>query len=128
VKASERNLLRYYRLELLGILFFALTFVAAVLHVIHLGPYWFDNLLAFCAIVFPAVGGSLGAIRAHREYLRNSKRYREMIRHLEELKALILNVRTADSIASILREVEQTMLHENEDWRVVVQFHELEPA
>jgi hypothetical protein len=27
----------------------------------------------------------------------------------------------------LVREAEEIMLHENEDWRVVVRFHELEP-
>jgi hypothetical protein len=35
--------------------------------------------------------------------------------------------RTPEELASLVRETEETMLHENEDWRVVVRFHELEP-
>lgn len=118
---------RHRRLVYVGNLLFAITFVAALLHSMHLGPHWLHNLLAFVAIVFPAVGGALGALRTHREYLRNTSRSSEMVRHLEELKARMMAADSPERFLPLVREAEETMLHENEDWRVVVRFHELEP-
>jgi hypothetical protein len=118
---------RHRRLVYVGNLLFAMTFVVALLHSV-LRESRFHNLLAFIAIVFPAVGGALGALRTHREYLRNTRRSSEMVRHLEELKARMTAANTNESFLRLVREAEETMLHENEDWRVVVRFHELEPV
>lgn len=124
---KERHGGRHRRLVYAGNLLFGLTFVAAVLHSVRAGSHWFHNVLAFAAIVFPAVGGALGALRTHREYLRNASRSAEMVRHLEDLKARMRVADNPERFLSLVRDAEETMLHENEDWRVVVRFHELEP-
>ncbi|GAG20776.1 unnamed protein product [marine sediment metagenome] len=99
---------------------------AALLHVLNVGSDLFHHVLTFMAIVFPAVAGAFGAIRIHREYLRNAKRSAEMVRHLEEIKEQMMIAQNLESFLPLVREAEETMLHENEDWRVVVRFHELE--
>ena len=119
---------RHRRLVYAGNLLFAVTFVAALLHSMPFGSHRFHNVLAFVAIVSPAVGAALGALRTHREYLRNASRSAEMARHLEELKAKMKAADSPERFLPLMREAEETMLHENEDWRVVVRFHELEPA
>jgi len=125
-ETSERHYRKHHRLVVTTNILFAITFVAAVFHALGLGPHSFHTTLAFIAIVSPAVGAALGAIRMHREYLRNAKRSTEMVRHLEELKGKMQEARDMVSLLPLVREAEETMLHENEDWRVVVRFHELE--
>ena len=125
-QTSLRHHRRHRRLEVAGNFLFALTFVAAALHVVQIGPDWFHRLLGFVAIVFPAIGGALAAIRTHREYLRNAQRSAEMVRHLEELKEQMQAAVNLESFVPLVREAEETMLHENEDWRVVVRFHKPE--
>jgi hypothetical protein len=123
---SQRHRRRHHRLEIAGNILFGLTFVAAVLHVVHFGPDLFQNLLTFMAITLPAIGAALGAIRTHREYLRNAERSAEMVRHLKELKDQMQEAESLESFLPLVREAEETMLHENEDWRVVVRFHKPE--
>jgi len=124
---SQRHWRKHRRMSLAGYILFSCTFIAAVLHVLPVGSDLFHRLFAFMAIVFPAIGGALGAIRIHREYLRNAERSTEMVRHLEETKGKMKEVQNLESFLPLVREAEETMLHENEDWRVVVRFHELEP-
>jgi uncharacterized phage-like protein YoqJ len=124
---SRKNHRRYRRMLYTGNTFFGLTFIMAIIHVFHLGPYFFNHILAFTVIVFPAIAGAIAAIRTHREYLRNAKRSNEMVRHLEELKYEMVHAEDLKNFLPLVREAEETMLHENEDWRVIVRFHELEP-
>lgn len=124
---SERHQRRHLRMERAGNLLFGLTFLAAVLHVLDVGHDFFHHLLAFMAIVFPAIAGALGAIRIHREYLRNAMRSAEMVHHLEELKDQMMKAQDLEGFLPLVCEAEETMLRENEDWRVVVRFHDLKP-
>lgn len=125
---SQRHWRRHRRMSLAGNTLFSCTFIAAVLHVLHVGPDIFHRLLVFMAIIFPAIGGALGAIRIQREYLRSAKRSTEMVRHLEETKEKMKEAQNLESVLPLVREAEETLLHENEDWRVVVRVHELEPS
>jgi hypothetical protein len=125
---SQRHYRRHRQLVFASNLLFALTFIAAALHAWHGSPKSLHSLLPFMAIVCPAIGSTLAAIRTHREYLRNARRASEMIHHLEEIKEQMKEARDLDHFLPLMREAEETMLHENEDWRVVVRFHELEPT
>ena len=124
----RRHHLRYLRLLYAGNILFGLTLLVALLHVFHVGSELMSHVFAFLAIMFPSVAAALGAVRTHREYLRNSKRSQEMVRHLEELRKKIEPTQNIEQFYQVVREIEETMLHENEDWRIVVRFHELEPA
>ena len=126
--AHQRHQRRHLRLLFAGNTLFALTLLVALLHVFHVGTELVSHVFAFLAIMFPSIAAALGAIRTHREYLRNSKRSQEMVRHLGELKDKIDTTQSIEQFYQTVREIEETMLHENEDWRVVVRFHELEPA
>ena len=124
---SVQHQRRYDMLLYTGNSLFGLTLLVAFLHVFHIGPALMNTVLGFLAIIFPATAAALGAIRTHREYLRNAKRSGEMVRHLEELKKQIQIAQNPEQFFNLVREIEETMIHENEDWRIVVRFHELEP-
>lgn len=113
------------RLEAGGTVLFALTFLAAVLHVGVTGPHWTHPLLSFVAMVLPAIGSALTAVRTHREYHRIAHRSTEMVRHLLELREHVQATESIAGLRALLREVAAAMLHENDDWRVVVR---LRPA
>lgn len=123
---GERHQRRHQRMARTSNVLFALTFVAALLHVFHVGTDIVHRSFALIGIAFPAIAGALGAIRTHREYLRNAKRSSEMQHHLEELKGQMMAAESLESFYPLVREAEETMLHENEDWRVAVRFHILE--
>jgi hypothetical protein len=124
---SRRHQRRHNRMAFTGNVLFGLTFIAVMLHVLHVGGGLYDRLFLLMAIVFPTVAGAMTATRTHREYLRNAKRSIEMVRHLEELKEQMKAASNLEAFLPLVSEAEETMLHENEDWRVVIRFHELEP-
>ncbi len=117
---------RYHRMYWATNILFGLSLIAALLHVLYVGPHLVINFFTLMAISLPAVAGSITAIRTHRDYLRNSMRSAQMVTHLQEIEARIETVQDHDSFLRLVAEIEQIMLHENEDWRVVVQFHKLE--
>ena len=57
----------------------------------------------------------------------NSCRNTEMVRHLKEIREQIMIAQNPESFLPRVREAEETMLHGNEGWCVVMRFHELEP-
>ena len=122
----KRHYQRHLRMGRASYVMFGLTICAVLLHIADIGSHLLGSMLAFMAIVFPAIAASITAIRTHRDYLRNSMRSTEMVRHLKELKGEMMLVQDYDSLLGLLKETEETMLHENEDWRVVVRFHVLE--
>lgn len=122
-KKSREHGARYHRMIVASYVLFALTLVAGALHVADIGPHSIRGLLGFCAIVLPAVAASIAAIRTHRDYHRNSIRSAEMANHLEDLKSRLEVAKDREDVLGLVSEVEETMLHENEDWRVVVRFH-----
>jgi hypothetical protein len=125
-KTSRRFHNRHELLTIISYILFGLTIVIALYHITELGPEWLIKPMSFLAIVSPALAASLTAIRTHRDYLRNSMRYAEMVRHLKELKDRMTAVQDQNGFSQLVRETEETMLHENEDWRVVVRFHTTE--
>jgi hypothetical protein len=124
---AKRHRRRHLRLARAGNVLFGLTFAAALLHFVGPGNESLGRLLLFLAIFSPSAAAALGAVRTHREYLRNAQRSREMALHLEELKARMKTARDLESFLPLVQEAEEIMLQENADWRVVVRFHELEP-
>ncbi|GAI94775.1 unnamed protein product, partial [marine sediment metagenome] len=120
---SKRHYRRHHRLARASYAFFGLTICAAVLHAVHVDPHLLRDVFALMVIVLPATAASMAAIRTHRDYLRNSMRSAEMVSHLKELKDHMMRTRDRESFRELVKETEETMLHENEDWRVVVRFH-----
>ena len=119
----KHQYLRHNRMAIASYILFGLTICAVLLHISNLGPRLLGMLFAFMATVLPAIAASITAIRTHRDYLRNSMRSAEMVRHLTEFKDRMMLSHDYNSFLESLKDVEETMLHENEDWRVVVRFH-----
>jgi hypothetical protein len=124
----KRHYVRHHRMAVSSYVLFGLTICAVLLYIADIGPHLFEVFFAFMATMLPAIGASITAIRTHRDYLRNSMRSAEMVRHLKELKGRMMLCRDYNSFLGSLKEAEETMLHENEDWRVVVRFHTPEPV
>lgn len=122
-RASKRNSRRHERMAVTSNILFGLTLCVALLHVIDIVPHFFGLVLGFLIVGLPTTAASITAIRTHRDYLRNSMRSAEMVNHLKELKDQMMRVRKREDLLRLIAETEQTMLHENEDWRVVVRFH-----
>lgn len=115
-----------------GLALFAMTLLAAILHAVEgsHGPMgdvaFMGRLLIAVAIILPALGAALADIRVHREYSRNAERYTHMARLLASLDQQIARTRDMSELRPLLEEANEVMLREQQDWRVVVLFQELE--
>jgi hypothetical protein len=77
--------------------------------------------------VLPGAGAALDGYRAHREYSRLAKRSAGMALELRELAARLDEVRDPEALGNVLREVEQLMLAEVQDWLMLMRFVPVEP-
>jgi len=144
LKAWIRDQARYYThrsayfhrmekaLASLGLVFFAVTLVAALIHVLvgeHGNAHESDflsNFLIALAIILPVTGAALADIRAYRDYHRNAERYAHMARQLELLVPWINQTQTLQELAPLLERANDIMLREQQDWRAVALFQKLE--
>jgi len=86
-----------------------------------------NHLFTWLAIVFPAGAAGVSAIRNQRERKKISHRSAEMARNLKELKDSMTDTDDRDTFLALVREADETMLYENEDWRVVIRYRANEP-
>jgi hypothetical protein len=117
---------RHERMAMASYVLFGLTIIVVIARVINAGPELGNTIFTFLAVVFPAIAGAIQGMRLHRDYLRKSMRSAEMARHLKELKSKMAAVKDHQGFLWLVKETEETMLHENEDWRIVVRFHTIE--
>ncbi len=68
----------------------------------------------------------LQAIRVQREYLRNSERYAHLVRHLSTLSSRIKRAEDMDELIDLLKEANEITLREQQDWRIMFLFRDLE--
>jgi hypothetical protein len=120
------------RLTAAGYGLFGFTLVAAFIHVLTGGhdpageAGMLASLLIAGAIILPALGAALADIRIHREYSRNAERYGHMAQQLESLSRQIAGAQDMSELLPLLEEANEVMLREQQDWRVIVLFQELE--
>lgn len=129
-KNSKFHKWRHNLLYYTGLLFFGLTFIAALLHFIgeFLPQFQFapHGVLVSLAIILPASGAALAGIRVHREHLRNAEQYNHMESHLTEKYSQINEAKDMIELTELLEGANEIMLRENQDWRVVFLFQKLE--
>jgi hypothetical protein len=127
------------RIELGGLIVFSLALTAPLLHLVLFNPInvlgaavgpggeeFFGGVLTLCALVLPAIGAALGGIRTHREYSRLAKRSEDMVAGLQNLHDSLERVRTPKQLDTVIREAEQLMLSEVQDWVSLTTFSVLE--
>jgi hypothetical protein len=110
-----------------------MAMLVAFIHVVFFLPKhsllsssWEKTVVLF-AIILPAAGAALGGIRSHREYSRIEKRSSNMVHVLTELKSLFEQVRTPENLEFLLRQTEELMLRETQDWLMMMRFIDLKP-
>ncbi len=131
-RKGTRHRRRHEQLARAGEVVFAVTLIAAAIHatgwvetLAEHGPL--PNLLTFVALGLPAVGAALAGIRTHREYLRTAERYAKVTRALGAVVDRVERAETVEELVTLLQEADVIMRQENQDWRVVIRFRELEP-
>jgi hypothetical protein len=85
-------------------------------------------VVAFAAIVLPAVGAGLGGMRAHREYNRLAKRHASMTAALADLDRRFQDVMDPVDLADLLSAAEELTLRETQDWVALIALKPIEPA
>jgi hypothetical protein len=131
-RKAETSLRMSRWLEEWGGLGFVLALVAAVAHLIvsrssHGGGSGLAHSgLAFFAIVLPGIGTALGGFRGHREYSRLAKRSRNMAQALRELDQALAEASTPEEVAQVLRQTEEFVLSEVQDWLMLMRFSRVE--
>jgi hypothetical protein len=123
---------RYYRkhqcMVLASFALFFLTIIFVLLYVVlrklsGVSHDTFTKTFALMASVSPAVAASITAIRTHRDYMRNSRLSAGMVRYLKEMKVQIEKATDHEDFLGLVKEIEETMQHENQEWRVEIRFH-----
>ncbi len=132
-KAKERGRISS-RLEFAGKAIFFAAFVATLLHIgISLigtegHATMMSLLLTYLSLSLPAIGAAIAGIHTHREYSRLEKRDQNMVVALTELDERFAHVTDHQVLESLLRETEELMLRETQDWLMLMKFVKLETA
>lgn len=111
---AKRQQRKFIILERLGLATLGLTVGVAVIHARGLGKL--NPVLTVLAFSLPAFGGAMAGILAHREYRRNSHRYRQMSDALDKIIVEAKAAEDASSLQKILHEAHHLMLREHQTW------------
>jgi len=120
------------RLEVGGMLIFAVALLAPAAHLILFRPglgleaRWLEMSLTLAAIILPALGATLEGVRSHGEYSRIAKRSENMAEALRELDHRAGQVRDQETLHGLMHEVEELMLVEAADWLALMRFTKVE--
>ena len=126
---STWNSQRFELLAQVSDVLFSATLVLAALHALgveHRLAFDLSPFLAGLTIVLPAIAAAVGAIRVKREYLRNAERYAHMVRPLSFIRNRIVQTQDPETLMQLLQEAHEVTFREQQDWRVVFRFRELE--
>ena len=126
-KTSGRQHNFEYRLIWLTEILFAVTLVAAFIHIfagaIH--GFW-ERFLIVVSITVPAFGAAVHGFGAQRQFRRHSERYRRMAGVLGQVQAEMTDATTIEQVQDVAAATEQIMREENSDWFGVMRFHDME--
>jgi hypothetical protein len=132
--AATKNLRISRSLERGGIGIFVLAMLVALVHYLFplpgrglISSGW-EKVIVFLATILPAGGAAMSGIRTHLEYSRIGKRSGNMVLILKELKSHFTEVSTPAALESLLRQTEELMLRESQEWLMLLRFVELKPG
>ena len=126
-KFGKKSLLYKY----MGGIIFSIAMAAAIIHYVFHHEFQYslmDEFLISIAILLPAVGAAISGIHSHREYSRNEKRCSNMNLILTDMKSRFVLAEDSKDFESLLREADELMLREVQDWLMLMRFVELKPA
>lgn len=131
-RAGESARRTYQLLTRAGVAIFSLTLILAVIHATGIGhwetnyPFCMSMVLAFCTITLPAVGSAIAALRLQREYQRNAERYAHTVRHLTAIRNQVQHAQNMADLCEFLEEMNELTLREQQDWRIIFRFRQVE--
>ena len=125
------------RLAMVGDIVLPITIAAAALHLLLIwlpvgltgeSVHWTHQGLAFVALLFPAIAASLAGMEAHREHLRLEKRSANMAPQLERLNKQMASATDPGRFEGLLRQVDEIMLRETQDWLMLMRYVEIKAS
>ncbi|MDD4300623.1 MAG: SLATT domain-containing protein, partial [Methanomicrobium sp.] len=127
-KKSKKN---YRILSVAGELLFFITLILATIHALEIGHMPKSHIdpslvIAALTITLPAFAAAVSSIRIQREYLRNSERYSHIAKHIASVKNEIVHVKNMNQLREFLEEMNEITLREQQDWRIIFRFREIE--
>lgn len=131
-RAGSGSRQMYLAFIIIGEGMFVATLILAILHAIGLGHWELQyniklaTVIIFLTISLPAIGSAISAIRVQREYLRNAERYSHVVRHLTAIRNQIHHAKTMNELSGFLEEVNEITLREQQDWRIIFRFRNIE--
>ena len=130
-RTAETHERRDTRLRHATAALFAITLVAAALHLLRVGHVLFRSaavaeILIVLSISVPAIGAAVHGVQTQRMYRHHSQRYLRMTSLLRRLGDLMRQAGTLPEIRHIAADVERVMREESNDWFGVMRFHDVE--
>lgn len=135
-RKMENFSLKNHIYEWTGWAVFFIAMCVAIIHAVcefsnhgnHGANSFLADILSFFAIILPGLGAAIGAIRSHREYARIEKRSESMELALSELDERFSEISSHETLAELMKETDDLMLRETQDWLMLMKFAKLEPA
>ena len=124
---SQALLTADHRLRVAGFLSFALTGLAAICHLVAKDPI-LAGAMSVIALIGPAFGAAIVAIRAHREMQKHATRYRSSSTQLKRLSRLITATTDSSALRKMLATVDGILRLEHTEWRTTASTRELGPS
>ncbi|MBN2733577.1 MAG: hypothetical protein JXQ82_01810 [Methanomicrobiaceae archaeon] len=129
-RESRNSGKKFFSLTIAGETLFILTLILAVVHALGIGHWELYNIeasmiLASLTISLPAFAAAIASIRVQREYLRNKERYSHIVRHITSIKNEMEHVKDMNALSSLLEEMNEITLREQQDWRILFRFRNM---
>ncbi|QYZ79814.1 hypothetical protein E2N92_10430 [Methanofollis formosanus] len=122
---ARTNRAWFERLLYAGEVVFIATLIAAAAHASGAG-HEYAPVLAAATLILPAVAAALGAVRTQREYRQTAERASRMLNRLSSIALEIRRAEDMPTLCALLGQADEAMLREQQEWRVVFRFRELE--
>jgi hypothetical protein len=125
---AERDELLETAIHALVIFFLVGAIVVAGVHFTGLVDegFW-EHMLIFLSLAFPAFGGALTGLAAQREYGRGADRHQRISEQLRQISERLRATPTEAVFQRLALAAEEAMTHETREWFGSLQFHDVEP-
>ena len=123
---SRRHRRRDNQIVVTTAVLFAVSLLAAILHLVGLGPSWAETLVIVVSLSVPAFGAAVHGLGTLRQYRRNAERYIRMTQLLRELRTEMAGAESFEAVRRLAVDTERVMREENADWFGVMRFFDVE--
>lgn len=139
-RKQEKAMRKHNLISKLSEMFFGLTLLAALLHLLPFSLHLFgldihlpsetaiNRILTFLCIMFPTVAAACTALKSHFDYKKTADRCETTSHMLQNIIEELDTIESLGDLQQLVLEAELLMIQENSDWYVTVRLHELEAA